>query len=400
VIEFFLTQLTQNNVLSGLIGGSLFASLLFMLRKAPGAVWDALVWRFTCSVTVLSEDESYERVDDWLASLEYSKRCRDMRLAGRNEKRGGNIVVPGIGKHLVWIDGRPVIVDRYIPANSGSVSTWKRFENLKFTTIGASPTRLRSMLATIAGYRPSTDSVEVCMFRERGWRTVCRKPKRSLSTVHLPSGQKESILRDINRFLSSQEWYAERGIPFRRGYLFEGPPGCGKTTLALALASHFERPIHALNLGSLQSDDELIEAVSDVPPEAILLIEDIDAAQIGTRAAKQKTEGAEKKDEERSVTLSGLLNVLDGVFARDGRILIMTTNYPERVDSALLRPGRADRREHIGLLDSDAARDMAIKFFANEDEGEAFMRHVKTPIAPAELQERMLRERSVLRRVA
>lgn len=92
-----------------------------------------------------------------------------------------------------------------------------------------------------------------------------------------------------------------------------------------------------------------------------------------------------------SVTMSGLLNAIDGVFSRDGRVLIMTTNHPEKLDAALKRPGRADRIEELGALGHREVRVMC-KQFLGQAAGEDFALTITTPVLPANLQRQLLQE--------
>ena len=85
---------------------------------------------------------------------------------------------------------------------------------------------------------------------------------------------------------------------------------------------------------------------AELPPHCIVLLEDVDTAGVGRRDSVDATQENESKS---AVTLSGLLNVLDGVSSQEGRILIMTTNHIEHLDEALIRPGRSDKKVHFKL---------------------------------------------------
>lgn len=248
------------------------------------------------------------------------------------------------------------------------------------------------------------------IYRHR-WRLAARKPKRGLDTVVLEETTKESIVSDASWFIGSRRRYDELGLPYRRGYLFEGPPGCGKTTLALAIASHLTRPIYALNLGSVVNDDMLIDAVCEVPEHAILLLEDIDAteASVMRRPAEETKAPVQQPPPgsipqppapQQAVTLSGLLNVIDGVFAREGRILIMTTNHPEKVDPAILRRGRADLRIKLGPFSRPEVVTMCRRFFTSTDESDQFASTVTCPVVAADLQEQLIQATMVPDRLA
>ncbi|KAH7985969.1 hypothetical protein HPB49_026187 [Dermacentor silvarum] len=120
---------------------------------------------------------------------------------------------------------------------------------------------------------------------------------------------------------------AER-IPYRRGYLLYGPPGCGKSSFITALAGALEYSICVLNLSERGlSDDRLQHLMSVAPQQSIILLEDIDAAFVSreeSSTVKAAYEGLSR------VTFSGLLNMLDGVASAEARIVFMTTNHLDR----------------------------------------------------------------------
>lgn len=168
-----------------------------------------------------------------------------------------------------------------------------------------------------------------------GWGEWSRRDfmsRRPLDTVYLPGRMKEDVTTDLKNFLDSEKEYLRIGLPWHRGYMFSGIPGTGKTSLAKALSSHFDLDIYVIALPDLKKDSDLTNALTRIEAPAILLIEDIDVAS----AASSR----EEKDD--AVSLSGLLNALDGVGTPHGLVTIMTSNHPEVLDPALIRAGRVD----------------------------------------------------------
>ncbi|KAG5927188.1 hypothetical protein E4U42_002507 [Claviceps africana] len=181
------------------------------------------------------------------------------------------------------------------------------------------------------------------------WQNVARRPVRSMESVIVDEQVKARVLDDMNKYLLPQaaRWYADRGIPLRRGYGFFGPPGTGKTSFASACAATFGIPIYVLSLHDASlTESRFTRLVNDLPRKSILLLEDIDTAGIRRDGdgTKSETKDGEKK---QAISLSGLLNAIDGVASQEGRILIMTANKPELLDEALVRPGRVDIQVHF-----------------------------------------------------
>lgn len=397
-----IEQLLSNPVFAGIGGATVLGWALYMLRQVPSLIWDAVKWRFTCSLMIFNEDSAFEKVNEWLAGIDYAKRCRRMRLTSRYDSKSQedvDVLSPGLGKHLFWYRGRPVVVSRSLP-NKGGIGGWKRFEDIEITTVGGDVRVLKTLVEEIQEARKKSHAttINVYLYRKR-WRLATRKPKRPLDSVTLPAAQKDWLLDDIRGWLAARDWYQERGVPWRRGYMLEGAPGCGKTSIVLAVASTLERPVYALNLGSIANDDELIDAVCEVPEHGILLIEDIDAAKAGAkRESKPATEAApttpgEPKEQAREISLSALLNVLDGAFSREGRLLFMTSNHPEKVDPALLRPGRSDARLTIAPLDKREALSMARRFTGDDLSAQRAIASVEFPVPAAVLQELLVQQR-------
>lgn len=258
--------------------------------------------------------------------------------------------------------------------------------------------------------------------KEGKWESKESKNARKLDTVLLQNSIKESIKLDMELFLNSEEWYSHRDIPYTRGYLLYGIPGTGKTSLIKSLSLHFKRHMHYLMLQNIKSDTELLELLQSINyKETILVIEDIDAGSSIVKARKNDADSsivnAKKNDTDISIvktkksnkhniiiqdeneiqekiTLSGLLNALDGVFNNNGRIMIITTNHPELLDQALTRHGRIDSKYQFNNCSRDQIKDLYYMFFDKEPNNDQLEKIKLFEYSPAQISSVFLRYRN------
>ena len=170
-------------------------------------------------------------------------------------------------------------------------------------------------------------------------------PRRSLDSVILRDGVAEELRNDIEKFLKDESKYTRLGIPFHRGYLLHGPPGTGKTSLVKALASELGLDLWFMSMGDIKEDSGMLSMIRSVREGGILLLEDVDS--FAPVLSREDGEGV-KKSPDDGVSTSALLNALDGVATPHGLITIMTTNYVDRLDEAILRSGRVDMSVELG----------------------------------------------------
>jgi len=226
------------------------------------------------------------------------------------------------------------------------------------------------------------------------WLLQSKKVARPLSSVVLPCATKDSLIEDVERFVRSESWYQAHGIPYRRGYLLYGSPGTGKTSFIIALAGHLKRLICVLPLtDSHMTDSLLLESFNTTMNKAIIVVEDIDCALVPNMKRRKKGELFENR-----VTLSGLLNCIDGIGSREGSILFFTTNHPEQLSPALLRPGRIDKKFLFGLASKEQCRTLFEQFFpqASKEETLSFVSAIlEGTFSVAELQGIFVAHRSV-----
>ncbi|CAO3634673.1 unnamed protein product [Cunninghamella echinulata] len=209
-------------------------------------------------------------------------------------------------------------------------------------------------------------------YHGQGWVQLCAKELRPLDSVLLKEGQKETLFKDIQIFRQRKEWYNTLGIPYRRGILLYGPPGTGKTSLVQSIASQLKMNVAILSITSRMDDEAVQHHLRTLPFNTILLIEDIDHCQ-GFKASKSGTQSGEsEKDSNNSnslgqdrVTMSGLLNAMDGVVAQEGSIVFMTCNDPSDIEPALLRPGRIDMKLELSYADKTQIKAMYIRFMTS-----------------------------------
>ncbi|KAJ3502267.1 hypothetical protein NLJ89_g8965 [Agrocybe chaxingu] len=234
-----------------------------------------------------------------------------------------------------------------------------------FTLIQKARTRyVASQKNTVNVYYPD---------RNNQWRAMASRSKRPLSSIILEGDAKEKILTDVKRFLASRQWYNDRGIPYRRGYLFVRPsfiPDDSFLSLTNTVwqRQHGALELHVYNLPLSREgmdDGILIELVNAVPDRSILLLEDIDAAFRPRSGPKRDASSplVSSESKQGGITLSGLLNVLDGISATEGRLLFTTTNHFGAIDPALKRRGRIDVVVEFPLANATQARELFRVFY-------------------------------------
>lgn len=393
IYQWLSAQFVDNEMFIGVITASSIGTALYLARAFPAALWRLALRHVTVTLEVDNTDPGFGWIKIWLARHPYVRRSRKLRLSGRYRRPDAGQVseaeawdlVPGEGRHVFLHKGRPVMLSYWIDEENSKGSFLR--QNFHLRTVGRSQEFLRSLISEAAVLASDDEQVRVYDWREGYWELSCRKRPRPMESVILPSEQADRLVADAKWFFGAGDWYAERGIPYRRGYLFSGPPGTGKSSVVLALASHLGKPVYALNLASVSQDSVLMEAFAEVPQDAILLVEDIDAI----RVARSRTGKEAKKDDASPgaglTTLSGLLNAIDGVAAPEGRLLVMTSNHPEHLDPALIRPGRIDLHERFDLPGPDEIRRMFLRFHpGREADAVRFARSIVRPVSPAELQ--------------
>ena len=375
MFEFLKSMLTgQNQLASGGLLLMIIGGLSVYLRAVPARLWQWLVGQTTMMITVKDDDVAFVWIKEWFLEQDFLKRIRHVDLD--TTLRGSALaLIPAPGRHWFWHRGRPYLVYFY---RSEDTKGWspKRVEQLTFRTIGRAQSVLKQFVDEIMHCHHKKVGVTSSLFVfNEYWTRVGGYTPRLLESVILEPGEKEHLIQDVAKFRASKPRYAQLGVPYHRGYLLYGPPGTGKTSLVSALAAMFNMSIYAINLNDF-NDRTLGSAINNVPPNSVLLFEDIDCMRSGkTRIQDQTPKDLSTKKEDPldrlGVTLSGLLNVLDGFYAPENVLFVMTTNHIETLDKALLRPGRIDYRLYLGNASDYQKVELYRRFFPQTSEFEA-----------------------------
>lgn len=394
----WIDALLGNPVFAGVGGAAIVSGLMYQLRALPERVYHAIKKAVVVELEIDNSQGVYDDVLELLAKLDSAKRVRRLKLVQSYDKEEDRwLWTPTIGRGLHLLrDGRKwMLVNRSI--DDQSKSELRPRERLEIMLLGRGQSEIRDLVLRSRVREAGKDTLQVYLWAGGCYNLADEKPRRALDTVFIPPAQRARLLSDMAAFMAGKSEYRRRGTPWRRGYLLEGPPGTGKSSLIFALACEFGLPIYIINLNTVNGDTGLQVAFSNVPPRGIAVIEDIDALEVTHQRQPRKPASSAPAapgalEPSMVVTLSGLLNAIDGVAARDGRILFITSNHANVLDAALLRPGRVDHRETIGLMAEPEARAMAQLFLAEFSE-EWFAAQIvpNLPMAPAALQQILLR---------
>jgi chaperone BCS1 len=224
------------------------------------------------------------------------------------------------------------------------------------------------------------------------WSHVIFEHPSSFETIAMDSKKKKEIVDDLVTFSKGKEYYAKIGKPWKRGYLLYGPPGTGKSSLVAAIANFLKYDIYDIELTNVKTNAELRKLLIGITSKSVVVIEDIDCSLDLTGQRKTDSENGKDKEEKKDVnqvvaaslqaasseaenknkvsqvTLSGLLNFIDGIWSASTgeRLIIFTTNYVEKLDQALIRRGRMDLHIELSYCGFDGFKMLAKNYLSIE----------------------------------
>ncbi|OVA13028.1 AAA+ ATPase domain [Macleaya cordata] len=227
------------------------------------------------------------------------------------------------------------------------------------------------------------DAAEIIKFKNRGKRLYTNRSMEAswsqvayfshpstFDTIAMDPILKQEIKDDLMKFVNKREFYNRVGRSWKRGYLLYGPPGTGKTSLIAAIANFLEFDIYDLELTSVRSNSQLRKLLIATTSKSVIIVEDIDCSlDLSNRKKKGKKTSPGSSSSGSSVSLSGVLNFVDGLWSSCGgeRLIIFTTNHKEKLDAALLRPGRMDKHINLSYCDVESFKILVKNYLKIEE---------------------------------
>lgn len=389
IIAHYSEMMRANPWMVALVGMYGMTVLMFFFRSIPAAIW-AFVKR-QCTTTLYinntslgSNMESFNNFLRWFEQSKWKSFSRTLSLNGGWSEHGpngedGTVVGIGDGQHFCIYKGRPIWISRKRLENTGA--SYQLHYEISITMLGRNRGLIEKMIEEFR-YRKRENEIGIYVF-EKDWKRVGVVRKRDLKTVVVDPEVKSKLISTIDKWLESAQWYYDRGFAYKLTVMLHGIPGSGKTSLIKAFAGHYKRDLCLLHLASM-TDTMLRDALMTAPDNSIIALEDFDDVEsiharsgLGTNLyggnlpdmptpgkleeipGPEISEGIEKKEESgkfsinlSGVTLSGMLQALDGLFSLDNKLVFMTTNRPEIFDAAVVRKGRINLSCSLGALKS------------------------------------------------
>lgn len=357
--------MNENILINSALLLSVVTYLGYQLKAVPGLIWEFIKRKLTFTVTIEETNELYIYIERWLKKHHEANYRNVEAILGEkvvydehvNEISDDEEVKDNINYYhfddffIIRFNRKRLVVTKGREKLEAAKSLREAYFN-RFTIEGWRAKKVISeLLEEVVEYNQQFKSetvTKVYVYSYGHWQQQGELDVKSIDKVFF--ADKQRLLDDLETFKNSKEWYLDKGVMYKRGYIFSGEPGNGKTATALALGQYLKKDIYILSLSALSGDSELTDAFRNLKPNSLLVMEDIDAAFLGG-----------SRDSETKITFSALLNCLDGVFSKNDVITIMTTNHIEKLDPALIRAGRIDMKVEI----SNPSTDEVIKYVSN-----------------------------------
>lgn len=348
-------------ILLGLLG-----YLAVILRDIPTRLFNVLKTNITSSISITSENkEQYNKMNEYLFSL--NKKCLKNNVENSEKWEEGKTkerVSINYGTYIFKIDkGAWCVLNKTLKDQTFYISSI-----MNLTIIGNRKDKVLNNIKDTLNGKNSNAIRSYCSSNINDHGRLL--PKRDINQVFFK--EKNDLIHRINKWSKQKEEYLRRGVVYKLGILLYGEHGCGKSSIAKAVASYLHYDIYYVNLKGFENYRDLVEKLIHIPEKSVVLLEDVDCI-IGNRE--------DKKDKNKDEILNTALNFLDGALSPNECVIIATTNYIDRLDEAFTRAGRFDVKLNIGRLNYEEAKEMCLSYNVNIDDLK-----LQLPVNPSDLQ--------------
>lgn len=366
MIEYIVQNISEVSQGNPMIAGALTLAVTgmvgFMFTKLPEKMFNLIkkqvVTELVLNNTDFNKNQTFLEVSKFLHKLTTENGSRTLILdSGWVNGKDIMLLSMGYGTHFFFYKRRFMWLNRTKLDSSGSE---RMKEEITISVLGRSHNIFRELLRD---NNPEEDDnlLVISNYNDKEWRVRAKVPKRKLETLALDTEVKTMFTRELDYFLNNKVTYEKLGLPYKLTMVLHGFPGSGKTSIIRSLASDYNMNICTLSLRGM-TDSSFADAVCSVPEGSMIVIEDFDSsAAVMKRVGVAQEGGFPEKPAEgvtnfSMLTLSGVLNTLDGISPLSGNIIMMTTNCLDKIDSAIIRSGRVDRIIELPNISSKSVK--------------------------------------------
>lgn len=364
---------------------ALLVALLAIFKTGIEKIVEQCIRRFTYSLRVNNFDrEIYMNVDLFLASLKNKTLNKNIHIRQEwdyTERKFSVIPSMNYGSYLTMHNHSILIISKWRDEKSKSFYPQ---DNIEVQIIGINAKKLFIKLKDFTMIENHDSELKIYPMKDLSYKYI---HQRSLDNIF--SSAKDEIINYVNTWVENKDFYYNHDIPYKAGIFMYGKPGTGKSSMVRALASYLSFEIHMINLNEYKTESELLERISFVPSNSIVLFEDIDCVVAHDRNKEDtvRKEGEENDSTTTKISLSTVFNILDGIISPENIIFIATSNHIEKLDQAMIRPGRFDCVVEMKYLEKEEAEEMISKFNVKIDSN-----LLEYPISQSKLQQLLIQK--------
>ena len=378
MINYIITEFQTNQMLTGIVGGGLFLSFGYLIRSIPNTIFSLYKKKFVWNLKINNDNKLFNSAVLYFGKKLHGK-IKHLKIFQNAEDEINK--APSYGNHFYFSKGNLVVIT--ILSEESQMSL-ERKESLDISIYGLNNGNLaKEILFDLENYAESHIEKKYMYYWNWDWTKTKIVPDRTFESIFIDENTKKTIIDDITKFYNNTEFYIQKGFVHKRGYLFYGRPGTGKSSLITAIANHFDKRICYLDLSEIENNKELRNTICSIPKNSILVLEDIDIYN----NVNKRNDLPDNNSNQEKISFSSVLQMMDGSILPNGTIIIATTNYFEKLDSAFVRDGRFDIKIEIFPADKKLAKQM-INYLAPDKID--ILNKIDFPIEQANLQNMIL----------